>query len=80
MLACKLCLVSAPASEQAEAIKRLIDIMSGVDWILRDDIEACLTAHAEIAKGVIDEHVATSDALGGAAAAVLRRVRARAMC
>jgi HEAT repeat protein len=57
LLACKLCLVSAPATEKGNAIHRLISLLSGADWMLRDEIEACLMAHVEIASGVVDDYI-----------------------
>jgi hypothetical protein len=47
LLACKICLLRAPASERGRAIRRLISLLAQVDWMLQDDIENCLAAHFE---------------------------------
>lgn len=84
LLACRLCLVSAPATEKGNAVHRLISSLSDADWMLRDEIEACLMAHAEIASSVIDGYIqktaASAEGVSGDSPRerVLRRIRARA--
>jgi HEAT repeat protein len=43
VLACKLCLLCAPA-ERPDAINRLVRLMPSADWMLRMEIEGCLGA------------------------------------
>jgi HEAT repeat protein len=49
LLACKLCLVSAPKTERRNAVRRLRELLSDADWMLHDEIENCLREHFEIA-------------------------------
>ena len=47
VLACKVCLVSGSAPEKEAAVRRLVDLSRDVDWMLRDEIEACLRSHPD---------------------------------
>jgi hypothetical protein len=42
LLACKLCLVHSP-EERRDAISRLASLLPSADWMLRDEIERCLS-------------------------------------
>jgi hypothetical protein len=46
ILACKICLGNADAAEKNKAICRLIALLPRVDWMLRYDIENCLSGGA----------------------------------
>jgi hypothetical protein len=42
LLTCKLCLVGAPKTERGNAVRRLRELLSDVDWMLHDEIENLL--------------------------------------
>ncbi len=46
VLACKLCLAHAPTRERRAAIGRLNELLLSADWMLRQEIEACLAIHS----------------------------------
>lgn len=46
VLACKLCLAYAPTRERRAAVGRLNELLPGADWMLRQEIEACLAVHS----------------------------------
>lgn len=45
-LACEIGLVHTAEQERPGIVRRLIELLGGDDWILREEIEACLRAHA----------------------------------
>jgi hypothetical protein len=83
-LSCQICLLNACASEKRKAVRRLISLLPGSDWMLRDEIENVLITHIDIARRVIDGYVHDgADAAKGIAGEssterVLRRVLAHA--
>ncbi len=56
-LSCQVCLLSARASERSHAVRRLIGLLPGSDWMLRDEIENVLITHIDVARRVIDRYV-----------------------
>jgi PBS lyase HEAT-like repeat len=83
-LSCQLCLLNARASERSHAVRRLIGLLPGSDWMLRDEIENVLITHVDIARRVIDVYVqdvadtAKDTAREGPTDRVLHRVLAHA--
>jgi hypothetical protein len=80
ILACKICLLRAPASERSGAIHRLIGLLDQIDWMLRDDIENCLIAHFDTARNVIAgriEEDSVNNPLSEQAKQLLLRVQER---
>ncbi len=57
LLSCQLCLLNARARERSNAVRRLIGLLPGSDWMLRDEIENLLITHIDIARRVIDDYV-----------------------
>jgi hypothetical protein len=53
-LSCQLCLLNARAREKSNAVRRLIGLLPGSDWMLRDEIENVLIKHIDIARRLID--------------------------
>jgi hypothetical protein len=53
VLACKICLESAMESEKDGAIRRLISLLPGVDFMLSDEIQQCLALHFDNVKKVV---------------------------
>jgi hypothetical protein len=45
VLACKICLMSAPEAEKRKAILRLIGLLMSADYILKQEIERCLASN-----------------------------------
>jgi hypothetical protein len=54
-LACQICLASATEPAKVAAVLRLIDLTSGADWLLSEEIEDSLVRHFDKAKGIIDD-------------------------
>jgi hypothetical protein len=78
VLACKICLASAPSPEKLVAIGHLIDVLPNADWMLGDEIESCLVDHFDIAREVIAANVAAEDKDGSGVSTqmgVLHRVK-----
>jgi HEAT repeat protein len=83
ILACKICLANAPVTERRDAIERLIDLVSGADWMLQQEIEDCLVAHFGSARDIIAGYVRrgvliTTDGATSQTHRVLARVQDRA--
>jgi hypothetical protein len=63
MLACKICLTSAPMEDRKYAVRRLIELLPHADWMLAQDIEDCLVSHFDQAKDIIGATIQREDAL-----------------
>jgi len=55
--ACEIGLTRGSASERTDAVRRLIELLSQDDWVLREEIEAYLTIHFASAREVIAQHL-----------------------
>jgi HEAT repeat protein len=51
--ACEIGLICAPASEQRGIVERLIELVGRADWMLQEEIEACLVEHSESTRGIV---------------------------
>ena len=82
-LACEIGLPRAPASERRAIVRRLIDLLGGDDWIVREEIEVFLASHSESVREVIIDYLNEMPRPGDASAAgtqvdaILRRMIAR---
>jgi PBS lyase HEAT-like repeat len=52
-IACEIGVARGSASERAQAVRRLIDLLSQEDWLLREQIESNLVAHYDCARSAI---------------------------
>jgi HEAT repeat protein len=55
--ACKIGLARGSVSERVDAVRRLIELLAEQDWILREEIEVCLTIHFANAREVITQYL-----------------------
>jgi hypothetical protein len=55
--ACEIGLTRGSAAERTDAIRRLIDLLSENDWVLREEIEAYLTIHFASARDLIAQYL-----------------------
>jgi HEAT repeat protein len=62
LLACKLCLTSGPIRDREVAVHRLIELLSGADWTLAQDIEDCLVVHFDQASDIVVAAIPETDA------------------
>jgi hypothetical protein len=62
LLACKICLASAPAPEKRLAVRHLIDMLPNAGWMLGDEIENSLVDHFDIARDTIAAVLAAGEA------------------
>jgi hypothetical protein len=61
VLACKISLASAMESEKDAAIRRLINLLPSVDFVLTDEIEQCLAFHFDNVKKVVAAAIQAGD-------------------
>jgi HEAT repeat protein len=79
--ACQACLATAPPIYWDVATRRLVDLLSTADWILRNDIENCLSTYFRLARDIIVKTVESVTLHGksdGETVPILLRVIARA--
>lgn len=55
--ACEIGLTCAPASERRCIVERLIELAGKADWMLQEEIEACLVAHSDSTRGIIASYL-----------------------
>jgi HEAT repeat protein len=81
--ACEIGLVSAPASERKSIIGRLIELVGEANWMVQEEIEACLVAHSDSTREIIASYLGKTPQVGENKAArteteaILRHVMAR---
>jgi hypothetical protein len=82
--ACEIGLARGSASERTEAVRRLIELLAQEDWVMREEIEICLTVHFSRARDVITQHLNQISRPGGETTVrrqtevILRRIMAHA--
>lgn len=59
LLACEICLNHAANQDHSSCVRRLIDLLASEDWMLRQEIEACLIAHFDSTREVIEYYLST---------------------
>ena len=57
VLACQICLDHASVVERRRCARRLIELLMRDDWMLREDIEACLIGHLDSARQEIERYL-----------------------
>ncbi len=81
--ACEIGLVSGPASERKGIVGRLIELVGEANWMVQEEIEACLVAHSDSAREVVASYLSKTPPVGENKAArtetegILRYVIAR---
>lgn len=82
VLACQICLDHASVVERRRCARRLIELLMRDDWMLREDIEACLVGHLDSARQEIERYLHRTQGEDAATKlqidTILRRVLARA--
>jgi hypothetical protein len=76
--ACEIGLARGSALERIDAVRRLIQLLAQQDWILREEIEVCLTIHFASAREVIAQYLNQIPLSSEDTAAILRRIVERA--
>jgi hypothetical protein len=56
-LACEIGLARASETERLGIVRRLIELLGRDDWLLREEIEACLRAHPEGTREIISDYL-----------------------
>jgi hypothetical protein len=60
LLACRICLAYVEPTEKEKTVQHLVSMLPRVDWMMREEIEACLVDHFDIARSTIDALLAAS--------------------
>jgi HEAT repeat protein len=55
--ACRAYLASAHDDEKPEAIRRLVELLPRLGWLLSEEVEECILDHFESARAIIAEHM-----------------------
>jgi HEAT repeat protein len=70
--ACEIGLVSAPASERKGIVGRLIELVGEANWMVQEEIEACLVAHSDSAREIVASYLSETPQVGENKAASTR--------
>jgi len=78
-LACKLALMTPRITDKRKALKRLLDLLGGSDWMVANSIEAWLVEHfSELSSRIDDVLVNSGVSLNNRAKLALARLKAQA--
>lgn len=74
--ACELCLTEAQGPARVAAVRRLVELLGQGNWMLDQEIEACLIDHSDTAGAIVEDVARTAEQPGKLDSPRARRARA----